>query len=123
MTAFYDKLAATSLKLLTKYGRAVTLRRPAAGATYDTATSSVVPGGVASDTVLRGAPFDFKSGETETAGGLVKAGDKSLLLQATSPRPTVADQVLIGAEAWEVLDAQTVSPGGTDVLHRLHIRR
>lgn len=123
MTAFYDRLALTAAALLLKYGQDVALRRPAAGAAYDAATGTVTPGGPATDTTRKAAAFDFKSGEKETAGGLIKAGDKKVLMEATSPAPTVADKVVFGGKTWEILDVQVVSPAGTDVVHTLHARR
>lgn len=120
---FYSKLAEKAAALLVKFGQDVVLRKPAAGATYNAAAGTVTPGGAAVDVTRKAAAFDFKDGEKETQGGLVKAGDKRMLMEATSPAPTVADKVVFGGKTWEILDAQVLSPAGTDVLHTLHIRR
>lgn len=120
MSAFYDRLAATSAALLARFGQAVVLRRAAAG-TYDPATGGVTAS-APTDVTRKGAPFDFNAGIKEVKGALIQAGDKQLLLEP-GVVPTTADKIVFGGAAWEILSVEELSPGGTVVLYTLHLRK
>lgn len=117
--SLYQGLAATAKKLLTTYGRDVTRRRSAAGA-YDPATGTTVL--TPSDSVFKGAIFDFDEGVRELRGVLVTGDDKRLYVEsAADPNPT--DKFLIGGVEYSVQSVGTINPGGTQVIHDVHLRR
>lgn len=121
MTDFYTNLAATALRLLTAKGGDVTLRQSSVG-TYDPAlgTSTVST----TDTVLKGALFDFSQGTTMVRGTLVQAQDKQLLLEARDGLvPTTTDVVVINDVVYTIVSRGEINPAGTPVVYDLHVRK
>lgn len=116
---FYDNLAATAARLLTRYGQSVTLRRAAAG-TYDPATSGVTSA-APTDLTRQGALLDFGVGVTNLRGNLVQATDRRLLLEA-GEAPALADAFVIGGKVFTIVSIGEISPAGTPVMYDLHVR-
>lgn len=119
--ALYTRAAATSARLLAKYGQPITLRRVSAG-TYDANTGVAVPG--QTDITRNGALLDFGAGQTEERGNLIQAFDKRLLLEPGTP-PTLKDRVVISSSAaqYTIVSIGEVNPGGTAALYDIHLRR
>lgn len=118
----YDNAAATSLRLLTKFGQICTLRKYGAGV-Y--ANGAMTPS--TADTTLKGAVFDYvrmNFGEVLQDGTLVQASDRNLFLAANGSRPEINDHVLLanGSE-WNIVGIRTVEPSGTPVLYDCRIRQ
>lgn len=120
MSALYDRLAVTSLALLTKFGQSVTRRRTTRAA-YSPATGAA-GSPVAADVVFKGAIFDFGEGITQVDGEEVRKDDKKLLVEPGAS-PVVTDEFIVGGVAYTVLSVMSISPAGTAVLHSLHLRR
>lgn len=125
MTFDYTKSAATALRLLTKFGRSVTLRKQTPGA-YDPATSSNTI--TNTDYTGQGALLDFNERQlgTNFAGGsTIQQGDKYLLLAPSgiTVAPVTNDLLIFGSDTWTVLNVKTLAPAGTAVLHKLHLRK
>lgn len=125
MTFDYSNPAATALRLLTKFGRSVTLRKQTAGA-YNPATSSATI--TNTDYTGTGALFDFNErvlGTQFADGTTVEQGDKFLLLAPSgitvAPEPN--DLLIFGSDTWNVMNVKTVAPAGTPVLYELHLRK
>ncbi|WP_373379903.1 hypothetical protein [Cupriavidus nantongensis] len=122
--SFYDEMAALADELLREFGKALTLRRVVQGA-YD-------PGsGTATETVTdypgTGALFDYETlgaGQTWIPSTLIEGGDKQCLLSpAAMPLPATGDQLVDGAEVWQVQNVKAVNPAGTPVLYELQLRK
>jgi hypothetical protein len=125
MTFDYTKPAATALKLLTKFGRSVTLRKQTAGA-YDPATSGATV--TNTDYTGTGALFDFNErilGTQFENGTSVQMGDKYLLLASSgiTVAPVPNDLLIFGSDTWTVLNVKIIAPAGTAVLYELHLRK
>jgi hypothetical protein len=122
MTFNYDRMAATSLRLLTNFGQSVTRRTYTAG-TYDPNTGTTTP--TTADTTRIGALFDYGSqnqkGEQYVRGNLVIVGDKQLLLDAEGAA-TVTDRYIIGGVEYTCMSVATVNPAGTAVMYDIHLR-
>lgn len=116
---FYDNLAATSKKLLTKYGRDVVIAAITQGA-YDPATSTAAP--TSTSKTVKGVLFDINAGITLIQGTLVEVGDKRLLVES-SGAPTIQDKVTVGDAIYRILSVTEINPGGTVVLYDLHLRK
>jgi hypothetical protein len=119
VTFDYGKAAATSLRLLTNFGQAVTRT------TYTDGTMNQATGVVAVSTATSsriGALFDLASGTTTMRGTLVNAGDKELYLDAESA-VAITDHYTIGGIEYTVLSFEEVKPAATAVLYMLHLRR
>ena len=118
MTFNYSKSSATALKLLTKFGRTVTLRNYTLG-TYNTATgaNSVTY----ADTTWKGALLDFGAGQTLARGNLIQGNDKRLLIEAGAA-PQLEDHILVGTDEYVIVSIGELNPAGTPVLFDLHMR-
>ncbi len=129
---FYPKLAATALKLLTKRGRAVTLRQYfAGGGFYDPnsgASNNVgTPGN--QDSIRRGVTTDAPGkrvgpqyGEVIEQNTLVGDNDKWIYLDANGPKPNLADHILFDNLNFSIVDIQEVNPGGVPLLYLLVLK-
>lgn len=117
----YEQNAATATKLLTKFGKSVTLRQSSAPV-YDETTSSTAAA-VVTDTVLKGAVFDLAEGVTSIRGTMVAAGDRQIYLEAKSgvvPKPD--DQLIDGLDVYQVVSVGELNPAGVPVMYTLHVR-
>jgi hypothetical protein len=119
--SFYSKLAETSRALLGRFGQDVVLRRHTSTGEYNPDTGATEQDH--SDTVYKGALFDFQAGQTDINNSLIQAGDKELLLEDTGVPPSVSDQVLIGGVLWSIQSVGEINPAGTPVLYKLQVRR
>jgi hypothetical protein len=124
MTAFnYNKTAATALKLLTRFGRDVTLVTPTASA-YDPTTSSG-PTTEKKET-RKAALFDFDRinfGVSLADGTRIQANDRRCLMDANGTAPTALSFVEVAGERFPVKDIKIVSPAGTPVLYDMLLRK
>lgn len=120
----YTELATVADELLAEFGQAVTIRHRTAGA-YDPATGSVTV--TTTDETGRAALFDFglhQSGTSFTAGALIQAGDKQMLLSPvgiTAPKP--GDHAIAAGVTWNVSAVKETAPAGTVVIYELLLRR
>lgn len=117
----YDRAAATALRLLTKYGQTVTLRRITTG-DYDPSTGSASQ--TTTDYTASAAKFDFDfrmSGMTFVPGTLIQSGDKQIFMSAHSLgiTPAPGDQVIIGVDTWPVMGVKELKPADTAVLYEI----
>jgi hypothetical protein len=111
-------MAATALKLLTKFGQQVTLTRYT-GATIDPVTGEESSGSDVSTTVigvLRPYPDKMIDGER------IMAGDRELIL-SSSVEPLPADRFVIGGDAWGVVSIKDIVPAGTTIVYFVQVRR
>ena len=122
--SLYSELAETANSLLSEFGQVVTLRSQTAG-DYDPDTGAAAI--VAADQSGVGCVFDFgmhASGASFTAGSMILAGDKQLLLSpAGIAAPEPGSQVIIGADTWTVVSVKTTAPAGVAVIYECQLRR
>jgi hypothetical protein len=122
----YGKSAATALKLLQKFGRTVTHTRQVSGNDYNPSTgaATVTP----SNQTGTGCVLDFQLmnyGTTFEGQTVIQQGDKYALLATSGITnvPVPGDLFVAGGVTWNIMGVKTVSPAGTDVLHKLHLRK
>lgn len=116
--SFYSGMAATALSLLQKFGQTITLVRKT-GDSVDPVTGAVTAGTDASVTttgVLSKYPDKMIDGER------VLVGDRRLIL-SNEQVPVTSDLVTIGGYDWSIIEIDTVSPAGTDVIYICQVRR
>lgn len=118
MTFDYAHTAATSLKLLTRFGQNVTRRSYTVG-TYDPATGAATTS--TADTTRKGVLLDFGAGQTLERGTLIQGGDKRLLLDADAA-PDPQDHFIVGGIEYVIVSIGEVNPAGTPVLYDIHLR-
>jgi hypothetical protein len=116
--AFYANLAATALRLLTKYGQTVVCTRTD-GATYVPATQSYT-GGSTTTITGKGAVFPFN--KSEINGELIQTGDLIVFFEASSTAPAVDDKCTVDSVDYRVMSVEPLNPGGTVVMYTLHLR-
>ena len=114
----YDDSADTALRLLTNFGRDITLRTVTNGA-YNPATSSNTV--TTTDTTVKAVDFAVK-GETYQDGALIKATDRYAIVSHNGAI-SVSDKLVIGSVVWSVIAVKTLAPAGIIVLHKVYIRK
>lgn len=114
----YAKMAATALKLLTKFGAPVTLFRETGGA-INPVTGEETPGVDASVTTT-GLLKPFPDRMID--GVRILVGDRELVL-SSEQEPQPSDQPVIGGENWKIQGIKTISPAGTPVVYFVHVRK
>lgn len=114
----YDRLSATALRLLAKFGQLVIRQEVSVGA-YDPATSSATQ--TTTETTRIGVLLDYPPGTLYGAGTLVEQGDKQLFLDAAGP-VALTDIFLIAGQAYTVASVSELSPAGVVVLYELRVQ-
>ena len=120
----YLETAADVDELLAEFGQAVTIRTVTTGA-YDPATGGASSSSV--DSTGTGAEFDFGlhlSGASFTAGTVIVAGDKQLLLSPVGiSEPQQGSFAIISGVAWSIAAVKVTGPAGVPVLFELLLRK
>lgn len=118
--SFYGGLQSTATRLLTKFGKPMTLRIQT-GSAYDPNTQTNVP--TYQDYSVNGILLDY-TGRTNEAGTYVQTDDKRILVSvSTAPEPTTGAQVVDGSTVYVVQAVKALSPAGTNLLFELQGRR
>jgi hypothetical protein len=122
MSAFYDRMAATALRLITQYGLTITLRTVTPGG-YDPELGETTPEIVA-EQVGQGILIDFTGLEFQS-NSLIKQGDKKLKLAAKglTSAPSLLSKVIADGKTWSIVPPlKEVNPAGTPLLYELQVR-
>jgi hypothetical protein len=126
MSAFYDRMAATALRLIERFGQTATLTEVTAGE-YDPVT------GIDSEPVTLTQPgqvilLDYtvqEAGIINAAGSLVQQGDKKIMLAAKGLEwpPMMTTAILADGLTWTIVNIKSTNPAGTPLVYELHGRR
>lgn len=120
MSDFYNGLKSTASRLLTQFGKPMTLRIQT-GSVYDPVTQTNVP--AYTDYPVSGLVLNYK-GRTNESGTYVQTDDKKLLLSVSgAPEPTTGAQVIDGADVYTVQTVKALSPAGINLLFELQGRK
>ncbi|WP_085708279.1 MULTISPECIES: hypothetical protein [unclassified Pseudomonas] len=122
MTAFYDRTAATALRLITQFGQPVIIRATTVGE-YDPETGSAPPDSTKEQTA-QGILLDFTGQEFQN-NSLIKQGDKKLKIAAQGLEwvPDLLNKVIIQGRTWSIVPPlKEVNPAGTPILYELQVR-
>jgi hypothetical protein len=122
MSAFYDRMAATALRLIAQYGLAVTLRTVTPGG-YDPETSETTPETIA-EQAGQGILIDYTGLEFQ-ANSLIKQGDKKLKLAAKglTSAPSLLSKVIADGKTYSIVPPlKEINPAGTPLLYELQVR-
>src|SRR5579872_6698597 len=106
----YASLQATALRLITRFGTAMTLNKQTPGA-YSGGSATLTTVGQ----TVSGIKFAYTAQE-RAASGTIEQDDFRVLIAArgvTAP-PAVADQLMIGSNAYQIVHTSTIGPAGTD---------
>lgn len=120
MTDFYDRLAATAIRLLRRRGAPVTLPRETSGSGPDPVTGATTAGVDATKTTT-GILLPYR--ESQIDGTRIKAGDRMLVL-TNEVEPLQTDTPKMGGEVLgSVVSIKTVAPAGSAVVHFMQVRK
>ncbi|KIF56233.1 hypothetical protein [Pseudomonas fluorescens] len=122
MSAFYDRTAATALRLITQFGQPVTIRATTVGE-YDPEAGSAPPDSTKEQTA-QGILLDFTGQEFQN-NSLIKQGDKKLKVAAQGLEwvPDLLNKVIIQGRTWSIVPPlKEVNPAGTPILYELQVR-
>lgn len=129
MSAFYDRMAATALRLIERFGQTATLSdTPEPDPDdYDPVTGTgpvIVPVTQPGQVIL----LDYtvqEAGIINTAGSLVQQGDKKIMLAAKGLAwpPTMTTTILVDGLTWTIINIKSTNPAGTPLVYELHGRR
>lgn len=120
MTALDTKARATAVRLLNKYGKAVSHSIIVEG-TYNPITGDV-SGGYSTVDVPKAIIEDFNG--TDYVSGLVERGDRKLTIAAqgnSEPKPN--DQFVVGTDTYTVVAVETVWSGEQAALYISQVRK
>lgn len=126
MSAFYDRMAATALRLIERFGLTATLSEVTPGE-YDPVTG-VETGGATLTQTGQLILLDYtvqEAGIINAAGSLVQQGDKKIMLAAKGLEwpPTMTTTVLADGLTWTIINIKSTNPAGTPLVYELHGRR
>lgn len=126
MSAFYDRMAATALRLIERFGLTATLSEVTPGE-YDPVTG-VETGGATLTQTGQLILLDYtaqEAGIINAAGSLVQQGDKKIMLAAKGLEwpPTMTTTVLADGLTWTIINIKSTNPAGTPLAYELHGRR
>jgi hypothetical protein len=122
MNAFYDRTAATALRLITQFGQPVTIRAITVGE-YDPDTGSAPPDTITEQTA-QGILLDFTGQEFQN-NSLIKQGDKKLKIaaQGLAWAPDLLNKVIVQGRTWSIVPPlKEINPAGTPILYELQVR-
>lgn len=116
----YANIAATALRMIVRFGQAVTITSRVQGA-YNAATSAATVTETTQST--RGVLDQYKWREID--GSLVKAGDIKLIIAAKGlSAPAINDTVaLADGLKLTIKNVEVVSPGATPIIYICQVRR
>jgi len=125
MSAFYDKMGATALRLISRFGQEITLRDTVPGE-YDPVTGGSTPD-VEVDQPAQAILQDYalqQAGMSYAEDTVIRQGDKKILVaaQGLTP-PTLTTTVLAGGATWTIVNVKEINPAGTPLVYELQGRR
>lgn len=122
MSAFYDRMSATALRLIEKYGLPVILRTVTPGG-YDPESGETTPETTTEQTG-QGILADYTGIEFQ-ANSLIKQGDKKLKLAAKglTSAPSLLSKVIADGKTYSIVPPlKEINPAGTPLLYELQVR-
>lgn len=114
--SFYSNLAATAVRLLTKYGQSLTFTRYTKGS-FDAGTGSRTE--TTSTFTAKSVKYPYTT--LEKANSAIQEGDIRLISEVATFR--IGDTVAIDSLNWRVMSVEPIDPGGTPVAYLLQVRR
>lgn len=111
-------MAATALRLLTKFGQSITLARTT-GSSVDPVTGTVTAG---SDASVTTTGVLLKYPDSMIDGTRIIASDRRMIV-SNEQVPDPSDKPTLNGQDWSIVNIETLSPAGTDVIYELQVRR
>lgn len=115
---FYEKMAATASRLISKYGTNATLKTSGVNVS-DKVTGTVL--------VQEQSIYDFKAivkdyNRDMVDGTTILMGDKLIIAESKiSPEPS--DTIIINGQTWKVVDIKESNPAGVKLVLFIQVRK
>jgi hypothetical protein len=130
---FYGPLAETAFRLLTEYGRSVTLRKftPGGGGKYDPSTARAVSNSQTAkldktrQAIVVDAPANrigSQYGSSVKEGTLIQEFNKWCYMDANGAAPTNQDHIIVGSKTYKIFNVQEYAPGGIPLMYLVVLR-
>ena len=125
MSAFYDRMSATALNLIARFGQTITLRDTVPGE-YDPVSGAQTPG-VEVDQPAQAILQDYalqQAGMSYAEGTVIQQGDKKILVaaQGLTP-PQLTTTVIADGATWTIVNIKEINPAGTPLVYEIQGRR
>lgn len=126
MSAFYDRMASTALRLIERFGSQQTLRDVTPGE-YDPVTGETT-GDVAKSQLARIILLDYtlqESGQQYAEGSEILQGDKKIIIAAKGLAwpPALTTRIDVDGVLWQVVNIKEANPAGTPLVYFCQGRR
>lgn len=126
MADFYGRMAATALRLITRFGQAATLDDVTPG-TYDPVTGETT-GATPITQPCQVILLDYslqESGIKYAEGSQVQAGDKKILIaaQGLAWAPMLTTTITADGAIWRTINIKSSNPAGTPLVYEIHGRK
>lgn len=126
MAAFYERMAATALRLITRFGQTGTISDVTPG-TYDPANGATTGDTPISQTAQM-ILLDYslqESGAKYNEGTQVLAGDKKILIaaQGLAWAPMMTSRITADGAVWQAVNIKVSNPAGTPLVYEIHGRK
>ena len=115
---FTSNMAATTLRLLTNYGQAITVVRDVTGA-YDSSAGTVTD---SSDISYSGYGYPEQYASSLIDGVLVKQQDVKLTFSSTTS-PAVNDIFTVSSVAYTALNVEKITAQGSNIVYIVQLRQ
>lgn len=122
MTAIYDRLSATALRLLTQYGQSVTLRKnvrgdynPAEGKAASTDSTDETRKAVFVDAPQKRVGLQY--GAATEANSLVERAIKWIYFDAKGSKPEIGNLVIAQGVNYYITNVLEYNPAGTPLMY------
>jgi hypothetical protein len=118
MSFDYSVSAAAASRMLSRFGRSLTLVRTVTAA-YDPETGSASQ----HDIRYTGTGVTLAYATREIDETTIRAGDQRLLLSVDNvPQPKEGDLIELDSDSYRVIRCESVAPAGVEVLYRVQLR-
>ena len=116
--AFYNSIAATASKLITKFGAVGEIKRTTGG------SINPVTGAIATGTTVTYTPNTIvqKYADELVDGARILSSDRMIILDNTI-EPVSTDTITIGGENWSIVSIRESNPAGIPLVYFVQARR
>lgn len=120
MSAFYDRMASTALRLIERFGSQQTLRDVTPGS-YDPVTGEATgdtPISQSAQVILSDYTLQ-ESGQQYAEGSEIRQGDKKIIIAAKglSWPPALTTEVDVNGVLWKIVNVKESNPAGTPLVY------
>lgn len=123
MADFYERLAATALRMINDKGADCTIETPAAGGGSDPDTGMPLDDGASSSITARCVVANYSDVERNRQDSLIQQNDKKLLIASAAVGDiSLASAVTVAGNTYTVVEVEEIKPAETSILFKVRGR-